>query len=290
VVHAVRALCRLRTMAEAADLACTTFAFTHEQTGATSTAVVAYDNHKGGIGFAAKGFDLAEGVLHGAVRLLQDCVCKHGCPACTGEISLDKATVLWALQSFFEVLPPPAHLAPVPPAVSLAANNDAVAEQFCPLAQVQERWPEVLAAIRGARAEHSGFFERVLRANARGARIALQLDSPELAAWAGQPACQPALEALLARFVAVPPGFRLIFEVSADRAESAARRRLQVRRRLEDFRRSEPHSESEANDRLASGFVLPSAQAPSAEAPPPRLYAPKAAPPGTKRPDPEPEV
>jgi DEAD/DEAH box helicase domain-containing protein len=49
-------------------------------------AVFLYDNYPGGVGLAAPLFDQREQVTAGAARLIRECECRHGCPACVGPI------------------------------------------------------------------------------------------------------------------------------------------------------------------------------------------------------------
>jgi DEAD/DEAH box helicase domain-containing protein len=49
-------------------------------------AVFLYDNYPGGVGLAAPLFDQRGQVTAGAARLIRECECRHGCPACVGPI------------------------------------------------------------------------------------------------------------------------------------------------------------------------------------------------------------
>jgi DEAD/DEAH box helicase domain-containing protein len=41
-----------------------------------------YDGHKGGVGYAEKGYDLIEQVLDGTLKAIESCTCESGCPSC----------------------------------------------------------------------------------------------------------------------------------------------------------------------------------------------------------------
>src|SRR5664280_759271 len=41
-----------------------------------------YDGHKGGVGYAEKGYDLIEMVLDGTLKAIESCPCESGCPSC----------------------------------------------------------------------------------------------------------------------------------------------------------------------------------------------------------------
>ena len=41
-----------------------------------------YDGHRGGVGYAEKGYDLIEEVLDGTLKAIESCPCESGCPSC----------------------------------------------------------------------------------------------------------------------------------------------------------------------------------------------------------------
>jgi len=41
-----------------------------------------YDGHRGGVGYAEKGYDLIEEVLDGTLKAIESCPCESGCPGC----------------------------------------------------------------------------------------------------------------------------------------------------------------------------------------------------------------
>jgi DEAD/DEAH box helicase domain-containing protein len=48
--------------------------------------VFLYDNYPGGIGLSTPLYDLRQEVVRQAVKLVENCACRHGCPACVGPI------------------------------------------------------------------------------------------------------------------------------------------------------------------------------------------------------------
>jgi len=44
--------------------------------------VFIYDGHRGGVGYAEKGYDLVEQVLDGTLKAIESCPCESGCPSC----------------------------------------------------------------------------------------------------------------------------------------------------------------------------------------------------------------
>lgn len=41
-----------------------------------------YDGHRGGVGYAEKGYDMIEEVLEGTLKAIESCPCESGCPGC----------------------------------------------------------------------------------------------------------------------------------------------------------------------------------------------------------------
>lgn len=44
--------------------------------------IFVYDGHRGGVGYAEKGYDLIEQVLDGTLKAIESCPCESGCPSC----------------------------------------------------------------------------------------------------------------------------------------------------------------------------------------------------------------
>ncbi len=44
--------------------------------------IFVYDGHRGGVGYAEKGYDLIEQVLDGTLKSIESCPCESGCPSC----------------------------------------------------------------------------------------------------------------------------------------------------------------------------------------------------------------
>ena len=65
---------------------------------AVHTAVVVYDLHPGGIGFARLGFQRLETWLEAALDVVERCRCRSGCPACVGSDAADRGAVQMLLR------------------------------------------------------------------------------------------------------------------------------------------------------------------------------------------------
>jgi DEAD/DEAH box helicase domain-containing protein len=258
MIHAVRASARLKTMAERSDLLGTSFSFTDPVSGDGCTALVCYDHHPGGIGFAAKAFDHLEEVLRRALALVRDCTCRDGCPACVGNYHLPRRLIAWGLSNLFERSAPPADLclSPAAPAPPLAPPS----EPPVPWDQAGERWAEVRERALRDGLPGSYALQQVVSARTVQAGLALRVRSPGLARWLGQEGPQRQLRAALGRHLALPEWFEsawtLSAEVDPDDRASADRTRFKLRRRFEDLTGDAAATERDANDKLASGFEL----------------------------------
>ena len=274
MVHAVRAVARLLTMAEPSDLLGTTFPWSAPPAPASEaaqdaappsrTALAIYDNHPGGIGFAAKAWDLLPEVLEGALRLVSQCACRDGCPACVGNYHLPRAAVAWALTGLLrDPGPPPASLrpaAPPTPAPPQPAPSQDGAAPAIPAAELPARWGEVQARLRADPSPGAGLLQRVARVRWRGPRLVLALESPGLVRWIESAPVREQLLRALGRAVALPAEVELQAEASAEVQAAGLKRGLALRRRHEDLLREEPASERAANARLAGGLELPAAE------------------------------
>jgi DEAD/DEAH box helicase domain-containing protein len=256
MVHALSACARLRTMAESSDLRGTSFHFTDDATGRTATALVCHDCHPGGLGYAAKAYEHLPAVLDDAIALVEGCSCRRGCPACVGSYSRARALIGWALRSLREVTAVPAGLkkggaaahrpAEVPPPPPPRAR--------VPWDEIAARWGEVVAALRG----HVGadLLARLPPPACRGERLVLRAPSPGLAAWLEEGETARRVRASLDQAIAAPPGWRLQVEVDDEAQGQALARAIKLRRRHDDLIAGAPRDERQADDRLASGYVL----------------------------------
>lgn len=271
VVHAITAIARMKTMAEGGDLLGSSFKFTdarYEADGspvtapssggfaATRTAIICYDSHPGGIGFAAKAWELAEEILAGAAELVTRCSCTTGCPACVGDYQLPRPLVRWALQRLLDAtVPVPAEArqtrrrrGPMRPRLRKRFGWD----------DIGPRWEEVRAALVESGEAGSAFLAQVPAAAVRGDKLVLVVGSPGVAAWLERKDARRQLMGLFGHHLRMPERWRLVAEVIEGAEEHALRRSIKLRRRLEDIHRDDPGTERLANDKLAGGILLPS--------------------------------
>ncbi|HXX67494.1 MAG TPA: DEAD/DEAH box helicase [Polyangiaceae bacterium] len=259
MVHALGACARMLTMAERSDLCATSFHHTEETSGKTATALVCYDPHPGGLGYAYKAYEHIEEVLANAMALVERCRCRSGCPACVGAYGRDSNWITWALRSLFEdvALPAGARCARSSPTKTGAAPE---VDGRVPWLQVVERWGDVVAHLRAERTTGAELLaalgpEAVQR---QGRRLVLRLPSPGIAEWLGSESIQRQLWESLRAVVEVPVDGALAIEIAAQGRARALGAAIKLQRRYDDLIAGRPGSEPEANSKLASGYVLPS--------------------------------
>lgn len=251
LVHALRSVARLRTMAERSDLRGTSFKFVDSTDGRTRTAIVCYDSHPGGIGFASSSFDLADQLVSDAQQLLKSCPCSGGCPACVGDFTISKAAIGWALHNFREQTPPPEslHMIRKLPALSLRTKLR--------VDEVETQWAALCAEVSKRGDAGGAFLNAVERVRMRADKLVLYVGSPALAEWVSGDEANRQLRAAIDAVVAMPQRWRLTVEIDEERAGVSAHRHHKLRRRLEDLKAEDVDTEKRANAKLAGGFLVP---------------------------------
>ncbi len=255
VVHALRAVSRMRTMAERSDLLATSFATNNLRDGKTVTAVVVYDSHPGGIGFAAKCSDFAAELPMEALDLVRGCPCQSGCPACVGDFSINKHGIAWALSNLFSETEPPAGFRVYQRNPNAVVRHEIRTPSF-QWDELPSRWQEISTSLAQTGQFGTELLADISAVEIRGSKLVLQVHSPGLARWIESEAVRKPLRNIIKSHVQTPKGWRLAAEVDRQSAEQAHRRQHKLRRRLEDLRTDEASTERSANERLASGFML----------------------------------
>lgn len=69
-----------------------------------------YDKYEGGLGYSEKIYGLIPEILDNAIRMVGNCACADGCPACVGDYRLDKQMILWGLENLLEETKEPAYV------------------------------------------------------------------------------------------------------------------------------------------------------------------------------------
>ncbi|MBM4320897.1 MAG: DUF1998 domain-containing protein, partial [Deltaproteobacteria bacterium] len=235
LVHAVLSCARMRTMAERSDLSGSSFHFTDEQSGKTSTALVCYDCHPGGLGYAAKAFEQVAEVLQATLALVRRCPCPEGCPACVGDYQLPRELVAWGLASLFAASPPPQAVRR--PRWPRPATPEQPLRQAFSWEELPARWPEITAWLRRTGEFGTELLARIARVQTVGPKLVLHVDSPGLAAWIGEEMNNKRLRNLLCAHLALPEGFAVEARASEEGRQRAAAMAHKLRRRHDDLTR-----------------------------------------------------
>lgn len=98
VVFAIKCAAEIRTMATYGDVGATIFV----PNNSSNPAIIIYDKYNGGLGFSQKIYDLIDDVIQDAIKIVESCPCKDGCPSCVGHSEINKSVVLWALKNLHE--------------------------------------------------------------------------------------------------------------------------------------------------------------------------------------------
>ncbi|MDQ1254032.1 MAG: box helicase protein [Euryarchaeota archaeon] len=111
----------------------------HSDLGGKS-GIFIYDGHKGGVGYAEKGYDLIEQVLDGTLKAIESCPCESGCPSCiqspkcgNNNEPLDKHAAIMILH---EILGKPPYIPPEKKQKHLSETKD---KTLKPAPEIKER-------------------------------------------------------------------------------------------------------------------------------------------------------
>jgi len=137
--HAMISLFPLFALSDRGDIGGISYPF-HPQLG--RSAIFIYDGYPGGIGIAARGYEVLETLLEKTGQLLEECPCEEGCPSCvqsprcgSGNKPLDKAAALLLANGLLGRLrwreAPPLRPSPPVPAVG-GSNGPTVQERMGP--------------------------------------------------------------------------------------------------------------------------------------------------------------
>lgn len=253
MVQPILACARMRTMAERSDLRGTSFHYVDELNGKTRTALICYDSHPGGLGYAAKSFDYMDAIVDGAIELVARCPCRNGCPACTGDYVRDKVLIHWALQSLREAMPVPAVVRSAAPTAHVI---DAEVQDKIAFEQLPARWQEVLDRLKAAGTAGANVLATLPGIDRHENRLRLLVPSPGLADWLRSEPTHARLRQGLAQMLIVPKDWQLVFEVIAGERDRVLHRAIKVQRRHDDIVQQSPTTEKQANTKLAAGYTL----------------------------------
>jgi DEAD/DEAH box helicase domain-containing protein len=230
MVHGLVCVARMRTMAEGGDLGGTSFHAPDEDSGSAHNAIILHDYHPGGMGYAAKSFELMDEVILAAQSLVAGCGCREGCPACTGDVTLERDVIAWALASLTGTCAPPKGWAA--PAIT---TEPVAPRELVPYAEIEAAWPRLRAEWGGSHEPGARFLRQIERVRRAGDKLSLEVRTPAMAEWLAIEANERRMRDLLSARVAVPRAFRLDFRFAESGAEAALGTSDKLRRRYDDL-------------------------------------------------------
>jgi len=222
LIHCLKAAASMRVMATHSDLGGDVFGFAHPQSHLHKHAIILFDEYPGGLGFSEKAFEFIGEIIQNAGKLVKDCPCQEGCPACVGDHRINKHLILWALRSFYKEIPVPKgiHIEGLP--VSLPKLTEKIKWN-----QVKELWQELLKRFE----EEKRFGARFLRQSSafeiKGNQLILFFADSSLKL-AQKPEVIKGLEAELAKLIDLPEHFEL--HLRADDGEANIKNQLKLQR------------------------------------------------------------
>jgi DEAD/DEAH box helicase domain-containing protein len=208
IKHALLTAARMRTMATTEDIGGTVFNTTENNGEIKRAYVILYDLYPGGLGFTEKAFDFAEDILHEAIRLVKNCRCKDGCPACVGDYHLDKKMVEWALQGMLKEIPSPLGSFKKPVEVRIYQ------ERVFDFKDIDTKWNEFVEYL-GKRSEaFVQFFSTINGVRISGDSLILNVSGQFYKEWIMETANRHKIENVIKFYVNVPEKFKIDVDVS----------------------------------------------------------------------------
>ncbi|MDO4333335.1 MAG: DEAD/DEAH box helicase [Eubacteriales bacterium] len=174
-----------------------------------------YDKYVGGLGYAEKIYGMLEQILQNAVRMVENCSCADGCPACVGDYKLDKKMVLWGLQNFQK---------------EREAPRDVKAWQKPPLPRVkkafsfgklEQEWDAFVECLKKNGETNSAFFGTVAGVQVSENVLELTVGNQFYEKWASQSTNRQSLLNVLRFYTDCPAQTALKIRAAQDTSSSA---------------------------------------------------------------------
>jgi DEAD/DEAH box helicase domain-containing protein len=224
LVHCLKAAAAMRVMATHSDMGGDIFGFAHPKTHQHKHAIILFDEYPGGLGFSEKAFDHIHEIIQNAGRLVKNCACKHGCPACVGDHRINKHLILWALRNFYKEIPLPKNIkldgvfSSVPaPTIMIDWN------------QLENQWQEVLSRFEKENRFGARFLKQTSSIAIRNNKLTLYY-SNSILKLAQKPEVIEGIQDELGRIVKLPEHFEL--ELRPDDGESNIKNQLKLQRMM----------------------------------------------------------
>lgn len=207
IKHALLMAARMRTMATSEDIGGTIFTTAEENGEIKRAYVILYDLYPGGLGFTEKAYEYSDEILNEAIRLVKNCRCKDGCPACVGDYHLDKKLVLWGLEGMLEKRQAPIEVK------KKAVEVTAFEEKHFEFIELEAKWEEFKVFLNKRSEGFTQFFTTIKEIRILGDKLLLKVSAPFYKEWIMEFANKKKLENIIKRYVRIPDGFSIDVEV-----------------------------------------------------------------------------
>lgn len=192
-----------------------------------SVSLFIYDKYVGGLGYSEKIYDLIPTILENAVRMVKNCSCRDGCPACVGDYTLDKKMVLWGLENLSRET-----AAPVSVKISEKIQMPTIQKKFS-FFTLPQRWEEFCRHVEQNGDAGGAFLKTVQKTELKDHCLILTVGSSFYSDWIMQPDNKKSIENIL-RFHAVCPADMKLKTAVLEDLEAKKKTQAKLNRRYED--------------------------------------------------------
>lgn len=222
LIHCLKAAAAMRVMATPSDLAGDVFGFAHPKSHQHKHAIILFDEYPGGLGFSEKSFEYIEEIIQNAGRMVKECPCKEGCPACVGDHRINKHLILWALRSFYKEieLPKNIKLDGLPKSIQHP-------QQKILYANLEQNWQEVLQRFLQQNLFGARFLQLAKSIEIQASKLILYYSKSDLKIAQKADVVQ-GIQSELEKIVELPQHFELILR--ADDLQENVKKQLKLQR------------------------------------------------------------
>jgi len=171
------------------------------------TAICIFDMYIGGLGFADKIYDYALEIVNSAIKMVEGCRCKDGCPACVGDYTLDKNIVLWGLKNIFDEIEVPNNIKRPERAPKVYLMKEYKLEEL------PEKWDEFRKFIVATGEYLSDFIGTIPSVRVESGRLYLLLKNDFYKSWLLEAGNTLHLQNMITSYASVPKNFSVDFEI-----------------------------------------------------------------------------
>lgn len=221
LIHCIKAAASMKVMATQADIGGNIFTYADENSNKQVSAIVLHDQFPGGLGYSEKVFEHLIDIITDAGKMLRNCSCKNGCPACVGDHRIDKSLILWALRSLFKQLP-------VPKGVKLnyVVNTNISEYKKIDWVNIKSSWTEVISEFEKRKLFGYKFLSQIDTLEFINDNLLLYVDSSILKISSKENTIK-SLTKQLSEIVILPSSFQLLIKVKKDTIDIKKQLKLQ---------------------------------------------------------------